>query len=90
MDEAKADPSIEWEVDDGSGWFIVHTPNWIPHHNYRKKPKTVDMWQWCYKLDSGDVVGTRCFYASSDGVTKCSGFEAICKIEGSKITVEIE
>jgi len=52
MDEAKADPSLEWVGrplnSDGKWLDCKNDPMWLPENEYRKKPKTVNMWQWAY------------------------------------------
>jgi hypothetical protein len=92
MDEAKADPSIEWQYLGSSNTWrdCCGGCEWFRSSIYRKKPKpkTVDMWQWAYKTESGRIRSTDMFYLRGEDVTLAYRSSILCKIEGSKITVE--
>jgi hypothetical protein len=94
IDEAKADPSIEWQYrDDASmSWEDCSlVPSWMKDTEYRKKPKTVDMWQWAYKVSGSPTPEcSKGFYKSVEDADRAIAGTLLCKIEGSKITVEEE
>ena len=95
IDEAKADPNIEWEGrlrDSASKWLDCrNNPMWLPKHEYRKKPKTVEMWQWAYKTIRTGAIDNTSYYETEFQASSSlpDGFKLLCKIEGSKIPVEV-
>ena len=87
MDEAKADPSIEWEMKYKDQPWTSCLPLWSAHYQYRKKPKTVEMWKWAYKRGTR-YVETEHFYRTNKDADIAIQCDCI-KIEGSRITVEV-
>lgn len=97
MDMAAADPSIKWQMqipNDGSwGDCDEETgPVWLENFKYRPKPaapKMVDMYQWALKsLDNGHIYVGSGFYESEPDAN-LKGYVLVCRIEGSKISVEV-
>jgi hypothetical protein len=96
IDQAKADPSIEWQhSSQGSDWsdcLHLFGPQWHIGFNYRQKPakpKMIDMWQWVVRMMYSKQITFTNFYATeAEAAIQVgkSGF-IICRIEGSKITV---
>jgi hypothetical protein len=93
MDQAKADPSIEWQRMSNKDWANVGKSGsftFFPDSQYRQKPaeqKMVDMWQWAYPYTESRVCATTNFYATKEDAEKAYGNIILCRIEGSKITV---
>jgi len=90
IDQAAADPSIQWQLLSGLGYWFDCTPGWAPACEYRQKPAEpvmVDMWQWAVRRSDGDIIPSTYFYASQDDAEMYLRKTAICRIEGSKITV---
>jgi hypothetical protein len=93
MDIANADPSIEWEVlDPVSNKWMLARKYFMRNSQYRQKPaetKMVDMWQWAVR-DHGLINSTQYFYHDeAELVGVYNPHQIICRIEGSKISVEV-
>jgi hypothetical protein len=98
MDVAKDDPSIEWQIliGDGVTWLTIPpgTCCWNKSEQYRQKPaepKMVDMYQWAVRYDSCSPIyaGDNFYENEIDVKNDRPGFEILCRIEGSKISVEV-
>jgi len=87
MDQAKADPSIEWQLLTGLGCWIDCIPGWSESWQYRQKPKMVEMWQWAKLFRNGAIATSCLFYASKEAAQDGECEAILCRIEGSKITV---
>jgi hypothetical protein len=95
IDQAAADPSIEWQIlsTDGVTWMNV-VPGWAVGCQYRQKPKRVDMWQWavaCLSVPTYIVRPSSAYFTNADEAKSYYGgeHEILCRIEGSKISVEV-
>jgi hypothetical protein len=96
IDQAKADRSIEWQLKRrGSDWQACDPwrlgDSWDKDTEYRQKPKMVDMYQWAVRYDSCSPIyaGDNFYENEIDVKNDRPGFEIICRIEGSKISVEV-
>jgi hypothetical protein len=97
MDIAAADPSIEWQyLERGSDWsdcLHLSGPQWHIGFNYRQKPaepKMVDMWQWGFRYQKTGPIFNSPYATTTDHAKFLIGAnEILCRIEGSKITVEV-
>jgi hypothetical protein len=95
IDQAKANPSIEWQILNPTGqvWCDVKIPHWNVTEQYRQKqaePKMVDLWQWAVRRKSdGDIWATTDFFATKEDAQYHSSSKIICRIEGSKISVGV-
>jgi hypothetical protein len=92
IDQAEADPSIQWQVEIHTlGWMPKTASAFIAELKYRQKPKMVDMYQWAVRYDSCSPIyaGDNFYENEIDVKNDRPGFEIICRIEGSKITVEV-
>lgn len=97
IDQAKADPSIKWQwkpdvTDDYQGWQDCgNTPSFYKDNEYRQKPAElvmVDMWLWAYRHSLGGIFHGGRFMDEIEA-SMIFGNELVCRIEGSKISVEV-
>ena len=88
MDQAKADPSIEWQLLTGLGCWIDCIPGWSESWQYRQRPKMVDLWQWARK-ERGIILASTSYFADADEAQAAFQGIVLCRIEGSKISVEV-
>lgn len=92
--EAANDTFIVWEWRRGNAheWYLKEPDNiFYPYLEYRKKPKTIDMWLWVYKNSDGIVKLTlRYFTKETDVIAAYGNPIVIQKIESSKITIMLD
>jgi hypothetical protein len=91
IDQAKADPSIQWQVEiHALGWMPKTASAFIAEFKYRQKPaepKMVDMWQFAQQSRDGSWWASGDFYQTIEDAHDDSPENVFCRIEGSKITV---
>lgn len=95
---AANDTSIEWQSanpNQPNSWVdvIANYPSWSGLLLYRQKPKakkTVDMWQWAFTSSSGNFCTNGYYYKTADKAQENCGDAKMYRIEGSKITIQVE
>lgn len=92
IDQAKADPSIEWQYEDVAGNWLdtVLKPTIDSPNEYRQKPKMVDLWQWSFRSRvTGGIFASNEYHADKPVDSLFQSSAPVCRIEGSKISVEV-